>query len=140
MNNDVFVLDCSATMPWIFDDEATAETEQLFNRLIAGARAWVPALWHLEVGNTLLKAMRRGQITQAQAEIFLAKLQAFNITVDPETMTRAWGKTHDLAREHQLSAYDATYLELALRRGLPLASMDEALTAAARQTGLQLLL
>lgn len=135
-----FVLDCSATMPWIFADEATADCDQLLDELTAGARAWVPALWHLELGNVLLGAHRRDRIDQAGIEAFLAQLSAYDISLDDQTIERAWQKTFDLALEHRLSTYDAAYLELALRRGIPLATLDTALIAAANSCGVPLCL
>ncbi len=135
-----FVLDCSAALAWVFGDEATAESERLLDDLTNGARAWVPSLWHLELANVMLGAVRRKRIDQAGVEGFLTQLGAYDIRVDGETVPRAWTKTLDLAQQHGLSAYDAAYLELALRRGLPLASTDSALVAAARAAGVGLLL
>jgi predicted nucleic acid-binding protein len=132
------VLDCSATLPWIFADEARPETDRLLDLLTAGTRSWVPALWHLELGNVLLGAQRRQRIDQAGVEGFLSRLAAYDIVVDAETMSRAWAKTLDLAQQHGLSTYDAAYLELALRRQLPLATLDRPLIAAAQQAGVPL--
>ncbi len=134
------VLDCSAVLPWIFHDEKSAATDRLLDDLTAGAQAWVPALWHLELGNVLLGAQRRGRIDQAGVEAFLAQLGVYGIAVDAETIGRAWGKTLDLAVQHKLSTYDAAYLELALRRHLPLATLDTDLIRAARATGTALCL
>lgn len=130
-----FVLDCSATLPWIFGSEANQESRALLDGLAEGATAWVPALWHLELANVLLGAQRKGRIDQAGIEAFLGALGTFAIEVDPETIALAWSRTLALAREHGLSAYDAAYLELALRRGLPLATRDAALVEAVRRTG-----
>lgn len=135
-----FVLDCSATLPWVFSDEASPDADALLDRLAAGERAWVPALWHLELGNVLLGAKRRGRIDQAGIEAFLSRLTVYDIAVDDQTMERAWQKTLDLAIQHGLSTYDAAYLELALRRGLPLATLDRPLVAAARACGMGVLL
>ena len=135
-----FVLDCSATLPWVFGDEASPAADGLLDRLVQGERAWVPALWHLELGNVLLGAKRRGRIDQAGIEGFLSRLAVYDIAVDDQTMERAWQKTLDLALQHSLSTYDAAYLELALRRGLPLASLDRELIAAARACGVTLCL
>ena len=135
-----FVLDCSATLPWVFGDEASPAADALLDRLVQGERAWVPALWHLELGNVLLGAKRRGRIDQAGIEGFLSRLAVYDIAVDDQTMERAWQKTLDLALQHSLSTYDAAYLELALRRGLPLASLDRELIAAARACGVTLCL
>ena len=136
--SDAFVLDCSATLPWVFGDEATPACDALLDQLGAGARAWVPALWHLELGNVLLGAKRRNRIDQAGIEAFLSQLAVYDIAVDDQTTERAWQKTLDLAMQYALSTYDAAYLELALRRGVPLASLDSALITAARTCGVAL--
>jgi predicted nucleic acid-binding protein len=133
-----FVLDSSATLPWIFPDEATKATARLLNDLDVGAKAWVPALWHLGLGNALLNAQKRGRIDHAGIEGFLIRLGTFRITIDDETVTQAWGKTLDLAFQYQLTTHDAAYLELALRRNLPLATLDAALIAAAKAAGVPL--
>lgn len=130
-----FVLDCSATLPWVFDSESTAATDALLDVLAAGGKAWVPALWHLELGNVLLGAQRRGRIDQAGIEGFLSALAVYDIEVDGHTMSLAWSKTLALAVSFGLSVYDAAYLELALRRGLPLATCDKALRAALKKSG-----
>jgi predicted nucleic acid-binding protein len=135
-----FVLDCSATLPWIFGDEATDATDQPLDTLHKGAQAWVPALWHLELANVLIGAQRRGRIDQAGIEAFLSHLANYAIMVDGETIPRAWTKTLDLAVLHGLSAHDAACLELALRRDLPLATKDKALIDASRQAGIRLAL
>ena len=133
-----FVLDCSAALPWVFGDEATEETDQLLDEMARGEQAWVPAIWHLELGNVLLGAMRKKRIDQAGIEAFFARLGDLEIAVDAETSDRAWDKTLDLAQLHRLSNYDAAYLELAMRRGIPLATLDKELTAACRTAGVQL--
>lgn len=133
-----FVLDCSAVLPWVFEDEATKDTDLLLEEMADGASAWVPAIWHLELGNVLLGAMRKKRIDQAGVEAFLSHLGELEILVDSETSARAWGKTLDLAQQHGLSTYDAAYLELALRRGVPVATLDGQLCAACRATGVKL--
>jgi predicted nucleic acid-binding protein len=132
---DAVVLDCSAAVLWAFEDEATKAGDTLLARLGAGTRAWVPAIWHLEVANVLVGAQSRGRIDQAGIEAFLGLLGRLAIDVDLDTSGRAWGKTLDLAVQHKLSAYDAAYLELALRLGLPLATMDRELVRASRAAG-----
>ena len=92
-----FVLDCSATLPWIFADEAAEATDQLLDTLQNGAQAWVPGLWHLELANVLIGAQRRGRIDQAGIEAFLSHLTSYAISVDVETIPKAWAKTLDLA-------------------------------------------
>lgn len=135
-----FVLDCSATLPWVFANEATPETDALLDELAGGRRAWVPALWHLEVANVMLGAQRRGQIDRAGVEKFMSTLRVLEIEVDDETTAVAWTRTLSLGESYSLTAYDAAYLELALRRGIPMASLDEPLRKACRQAGGGLLL
>jgi predicted nucleic acid-binding protein len=91
----------------VFGDEASPAADALLDRLVQGERAWVPALWHLELGNVLLGAKRRGRIDQAGIEGFLSRLAVYDIAVDDQTMERAWQKTLDLALQHSLSTYDA---------------------------------
>lgn len=134
------VLDCSAVLPWVFEDEATEATDRLLESMARGEEALVPALWHLDLGNVLLGAMRKKRIDQAGVEGFLSQLQDLEIFVDEETAARAWSKTFDLAHSHRLSVYDAAYLELALRHGAPLATLDEALISACRAAGVKLCL
>jgi predicted nucleic acid-binding protein len=127
-------------MPWVFANEATPATEALLDDLANGGHAWVPALWHLELANVMLGAQRRGQIDKAATEKFLATLNAFDIEVDDETLSLAWTKTLGLGEAYGLTVYDTTYLELALRKGLPLASLDRDLRAACAKAGGRLLL
>jgi predicted nucleic acid-binding protein len=135
-----FVLDCSATLPWIFASEATPATDRLLDQLSAGAKAWVPSLWHLELGNVLLGAQRHGRMDRAGIEKFFSSLAVYDIEVDGETTAFAWSKTFGLAERFGLTMYDAAYLELALRRGLPLASLDGQLRAAMKKAGGSLVL
>lgn len=129
-----FVLDGSVTMAWFFRDETNAYAESVEDAL-AHDEAVVPALWPLEVANTLVVGERRKRCTEAQATTWLNYLRALPIVVDDETAAQAWGDTLSLARAHQLSAYDAAYLELALRRSLPLATLDDRLKDAAAAVG-----
>ena len=140
MSLSEFVLDCSATLPWLFASEATAATDRLLGELTSGARAWVPALWHIELGNVLLGAWRRGRVDRAGIERFFSGLAVYDIVVDSEMVTLAWTKTIALGETFGLTMYDAVYLELALRRGLPLASLDEQLRSAMRKAGGRVLL
>ena len=135
-----FTLDSSATVPWVFASEATVETDAVLDALAAGDKAWVPALWHLELGNVLLGAQRKGRIDKAGVEKFLAALDVFDIEVDAETVGVAWTRTLALAESFGLTVYDAAYLELALRHGLPLATLDRSLRLAMQKGGRRLLL
>jgi predicted nucleic acid-binding protein len=99
---------------------------------------YVPSLWTLEVANALLVGERRRRTTPADAARFLAILATFPITVDDRTAAHAWRETTHLARAHGLTAYDAAYLELAICLGVPLATLDDKLIAAAVAVGVQL--
>lgn len=134
-----FVLDSSLTMAWCFDDEASPETDEIQDWLTAGARAFVRTLWHLEIANVFWACERRNGITEADSVRFLAVLEALNIMTDHQTEQHAGQKTLGLARQHGVSVYDAAYLELAMRFGLPLASKDETLRKAAQAVGLSIL-
>lgn len=134
---DGFVLDCSVTMAWCFDDKSTAYTNRVRDELI-NLRAVVPSLWPLEVANATLVGERRKRLSEARTRRFLTLLAALPITIDDETSHRAFRDLLPLARAHKLSAYDAAYLELAIRRGLPLASLDTKLKSAAAATGVGL--
>jgi predicted nucleic acid-binding protein len=134
-----FIVDASVGFAWAYQGQATLETDRLLNEVAAGATVVVPALWYLEMSNVLLIAQRRRRLTAIQRKAALEKLAAMQFMVDEEGTRHAFGKTSDLAEKHGLTIYDATYLELALRRSLPLASRDEALTNAAKQCGLKTL-
>jgi predicted nucleic acid-binding protein len=129
-----FVLDGSVALAWCFPDEKAAYPEAVLDSL-AGERVIVPSLWHLEVGNSLLVAERRKRCTQADVTNWVLFLNALPITVDEETATHAWSDVLSVARAQNLSAYDAAYLELALRRGVALATLDDKLKAAAAAVG-----
>ena len=131
-----FVLDCSVALAWLFPDEATDVTDRLRGSLAEG-RAFVPALWPIEVANVLLVATRRGRVDSEEWEQLYANLEALPIEIDPVSPSRVWGKTLQLANAHRLSVDDAMYLELALRMRLPLATLDRALGEAARTEGLE---
>ncbi len=131
------VLDASMTLSWCFRDEANPRGEELLDRL-ATEVALVPALWHLEVANTLAMAERRGRITQERIVEFLRELAVLEIEVDHETAERAFAHLLPLCRDHALTSYDAAYLDLARRRRLPLATLDVDLTRVAPQLGVPL--
>ena len=134
---NAFVLDGSVTLVWGFADENDDYASAILDKM-SDLQAYVPSLWPLEVANALLVGERRGRTTPADAAHFLAILGTFPITVDNETVARAWVKTMHLARAHKLSAYDASYLELAMRLGLPLATLDDKLKVAANAVGVLL--
>lgn len=124
------VLDSSVTLARILSDETTAAVERVFD-LVSEGGAWVPGLWRLEVANALEMGVRRGRHTAEFRDSMLADLSLLMIRIDSESDRQAWGKTLRLAERHRLPIYDAAYLEIALRRGLPLATLDQELRAAA---------
>lgn len=131
------VIDSSVAIAWCFPDEQDDYSQSVLDAL-SSERAIVPDLWHLEVANTLLIGERRKRSTQANTVTWLGFLASLPIAADDETTAHAFGDTLSLAREHNLSAYDAAYLELAMRRGLPLATLDDKLKAAAQAVGVPL--
>ena len=127
-----FVLDCSIAVAWLFDDEATPESDVLLDRLKDDC-AYVPTLWHLELGNVLAQAERRKRVSAAQIAAHLDLLNRLPIVTDTETVHRAFREILAHARTQNLTTYDAAYLELAMRRGVALATRDKALVRAARR-------
>jgi predicted nucleic acid-binding protein len=132
------VLDNSVALAWCFEDEQTPSVMALLDRVVeAGAMA--PLLWPLEALNGLLVAERRRRLdTQKRIEL-AALLRALPITLDDNTAEKSWEDTLRIAEAFRLSVYDATYLELAQRRRLPLASKDRALRSAAAALGVVVL-
>ena len=126
-----FVLDCSVAATWLFPDQGTPETDALLDRLKTEG-ALVPGIWHLEIGNVLVRAERMKRIAKSKVAAYLHLLRRLAIVTDNETDERALRETLQLARECGLSTYDAAYLELAMRRGVQLATLDHALIRAAR--------
>ncbi|MGQ9780159.1 MAG: type II toxin-antitoxin system VapC family toxin [Bacillota bacterium] len=132
-----FVMDCSVTMAWCFKDEEDSYAEGVL-RLLENAEAVVPTVWALEVMNVLLTAERKGRLLPAESERFIGLLGLLPITIDAASGIS--GRVMDLGRAHNgLSAYDAAYVELALRRGLPMATKDEAVRRALATLGIPLL-
>ena len=132
------VLDSSITLAWVYAEETTASVRQVFEQL-SESGAWVPGIWRLEVANVLEMGVRRKRHNAEFRDATLADLAQLPIRVDTETDQHAWNRTLRLAERHQLTLYDAAYLELALRRSLALATLDEDLLAAARRENQQLL-
>jgi predicted nucleic acid-binding protein len=132
------VLDSSATLAWIYSDETTDAIRTVFNQ-VADAGAMVPALWRLEVANSLTVAVRRNRIDAEFRRAALADLALLDIITDQYTDSHAWAETLRLADRHRLTLDGAAYLELAQRRKLPLASLDQELRAAAHAVGTKLL-
>jgi predicted nucleic acid-binding protein len=131
------VLDSSATLAWIYSDETTDAIRRLFDA-VGDDGAVVPALWRLEIANSLTVAVRRGRIEANFRRAALTDLALLDIAIDDQTDVHAWGETLRVADFFQLTVYDAAYLELAQRRNLPLATLDGELRAAAKSLGLGL--
>lgn len=132
---DDFVLDASVGVALALGEVEAGPWEARFT----AGRPHVPALWHLELGNALMMSERRGRISAAGLDGMLERLAGLGVETDEGTTASAWGASLALARQHRLTLYDACYLELAMRLGLPLASLDRALKAAATAEGVPLL-
>ena len=131
-----YVLDASISVAWVHPWETTPSIDRVFDEVLA-SHAWVPSLWHLEVANVFQMNIKRKQYQAAVRDKYIALLLKLPLSVDPFTDAFAWTNTLALAQRHTLTVYDAAYLELALRRGLPLATLDSALRDAARREGVQ---
>ncbi|MCR4297447.1 MAG: type II toxin-antitoxin system VapC family toxin [Gallionella sp.] len=134
-----FVLDNSVTMRWFFGDGKLQELAYAGKVLDAMKKtsALVPVTWGLEVANVITKAEVKSLVTEARSGAFLEMLEGVDIEVDTATFAHALSDTLQLARRYKLSAYDASYLELALRLGIPLATLDEDLQKAAKKAGVK---
>lgn len=131
------VLDASMTLAWLFEDEQTDQVLATINHVYMGG-ASVPPLWRYEVANGLQMAIRRQRITPDYRTRCLDKIDELPITIDPDGVSEIWSTTIRLADIYRLTVYDAAYLELAQRRRLPLATLDAALSKAARESGVDL--
>jgi predicted nucleic acid-binding protein len=134
-----FVVDASVSLTWCFEDQATAYGEAVLDRFVQSG-AVVPGIWTLEIANALVVGERRRRLSEAQTTRFIGLLGELPIEVDEFDLDTAFGPVLAIARAHRLSAYDAAYLELAARRGLPIATLDSALVEAAPAAGVPLLI
>lgn len=132
-----FVLDCSVVMSWCFEDEAVPYAEKVLDAF-SDTEAIAPSLLPLEVGNVLLVAERHKRISRAAILRFASLLTSLPISIEPEPPGRAMSEILSLARTYRLSTYDASYLDLALRRGVSLATRDQALRRAAKHCDVKL--
>ena len=134
-----FVLDNSVTMRWFFGGGKPRELAYAGKVLDAMKRAGalVPVTWGLEVANVIARAEAKGLVTEARGGAFLEMLEGVDIGADTATFHRALSDTLQLARRYKLSAYDASYLELALRHGIALATLDADLQNAAKKAGVK---
>lgn len=132
-----FVLDASVALLWLVPESNASGVDYASSALNAlrDSQALVPSLWALETANVVAKVESKGVVTEADSQRFVALLGRLNILTDQATAAHALGDTLNLARRYKLSAYDAAYLELALRAGLPLATLDAELSKAATSAG-----
>lgn len=136
---DAVVLDVSICMPWCCEDEVSALSEQLLDHAAALRPLHVPSIWPWEITNALLVATRRKRITGVHAAQFLTLLSRFDIRIAPPPAVLDLPRLTSLAQRHNLTTYDASYLDLAIRLALPLATLDDALRKAALAEGLPVL-
>jgi predicted nucleic acid-binding protein len=134
-----FVLDASVAVAWCFEDETAKFTEGVLDLISAGAEALVPSIWPLEISNALLIAERRKRIALAKVTALLHRIAGLPIHVTRTESKQAFEQILPMARQQGLSQYDAAYLELAVREGLALATLDGELQRAAKATGVELL-
>jgi predicted nucleic acid-binding protein len=132
------VLDASLTLSWYFEDERTPAIDAVLEQVVASS-AVVPSLWRMEVANGFQMAIRRKRIDKDFRDRAIRQLSLLSIVIDPESDTNVWTATLRLSDRFCLAVYDATYLELAQRRNLPLASIDAALSTAGERLGLAIL-
>lgn len=125
-------------MRWCFEETSTPYAEAILEEMVNGAEAIVPVLWLYEVVAVLSKSQRNGSMTSEKAAGFLEDLQSFSITVDEEGFGLVFTDVHRLAVQHRLSGYDACYLELAIRKGIPIATLDDDLQKATAASGVKL--
>jgi predicted nucleic acid-binding protein len=130
-----FVADASVAIGWVHPAQATTETAAMLDAIAEGATLEVPALWPLEVANALVVLRRRGKLTDDERQVGLAWLRGLRLRVDHEMSGVAFSRLSELASAHELSVYDAAYLELAQRRRLVLGCKDGPLRKAAMRTG-----
>jgi len=133
------VLDASLAANWCIQDEQAEATEEILDSFAGDCNALVPSLWLWEVNNILLIAERRGRLTFAKRKQQIAILRKLPIQIDEDAAKHVWSETNALARTYALTVYDAAYLELALRHGLPLGSLDNDLRAAAGKASIKCL-
>lgn len=135
-----FVLDNSVSMRWLLASEKASDqkyAEKVLNSMME-ADALIPNLWHLEAISVLLGAEKRDEISLGEIERFISQLENLPIHVDPLTANQAFSRTLVLSREYKISSYDASYLELAMREGLPLSSLDKKLVKAAKKAEVEI--
>jgi predicted nucleic acid-binding protein len=133
-----FVADASVAIGWVHPAQATREAAAMLDAIDEGATLEVPALWPLEVANALIVLRRRRKLTEDERQLALSWLRSLRLRVDHDAASVAFSRLSELASAHQLSVYDAAYLELAQRRRLVLGCKDGPLRTAARQARVSL--
>ncbi|MEQ9453900.1 MAG: type II toxin-antitoxin system VapC family toxin [Phycisphaeraceae bacterium] len=136
MKSAAVLLDASATLAWLLDDEADGPA---YDTLLSGRELFATSLWQLEVVNALLKRERQKRLSRGQVDRLLRQLDALGVRILPDPDPRSLVGLAELARPHQLSSYDASYLDAALTHGLPLATEDNNLRQACQALGVVLL-
>ena len=137
--NKSFVIDTSVVMTWCFKDEISRYADSILDSL-EHFTAIVPSIWPLEVGNVLLVAERKNRLSEADSIRFIALLSELPISIDQEPPERMIKEIFALAREHKLSTYDASYLDLAMKKGVPIATLDNRLITAAKRSDVPIML
>ena len=137
-----FVLDNSVAMRWILESDKRSDQEyaETVLKSLSNTEAFVPNLWHLEASNVLLSAEKRSEISVGEIEGFISQLENLPIQVDPLTAQQSFNRTLALGRAYNLSSYDAAYLELAIREGIALATLDKNLIKVAKKSGVNIYL
>ena len=136
--NKSFVVDNSVVMAWCFKNEINLYADSVLDSL-EHFTAIVPSIWPLEVGNVLLVAERKNRLSAADSIRFIALLSQLPITVDQEPPERMIKEIFALTRTHKLSTYDASYLDLAMKRGISIATLDDRLLYAAKQNNVSVM-
>ncbi len=134
-----FVVDASIGVAWVHPAQSTTRSQALLDAIVGGAVVRAPALWSLETANALLVLTRRGKLTDEERVDALSALARLAVVLDHEMAARAFGKLSDLAVRHGLTLYDAAYVELAIRRKLPIACKDGPLRTAAKRARVKVL-
>ncbi len=136
---NLLVLDASMALSWLLPDEAGESSIAVQSKVAEAESVWVAGHWRLEVANSICMAERRKRLDAAGVAQAIGLLTQLPVMVDPETNEHATAETLSLARQHTLSAYDSAYLELALRRGATLATLDGPLRTVAKKLGVPIL-
>ncbi len=134
-----FVVDASVVAAWCLDEQPHGRSEQLLHSLVRGGRATAPSIWLFEVANILRTALRQQRVTEAELSTLRRLISSLRVEIAHEPPARIFDAILPLATRHDLTVYDAAYLDLSLREGLPLATLDQELAAAAKAAGVEVL-